>query len=244
MFQRGELIDAIVVHGVSLGSELAGFIPVPKCERGNSQDLSRFLDGEIDIFHGSTRRVINITNLAYVLIYTSIMKRKILSVFIVSFVAAVLIRAFVIEGFFVVGDSMEPVIHSGDYVFINKLAFTKREPRREEIVIASSRGGERLIKRIIGLPGERVSIEDGKIVIKSGRLDEGDVLEEIYLNNGQTSSTTGISLIKLDPGEYFALGDNRNVSIDSRELGPIDIWDIKGSVIGSFNLTHLKYKGF
>ncbi len=164
--------------------------------------------------------------------------------FIVAFIGALFLRTFIIEGFIVIGDSMEPSIRSGDYVFVNKIAYAKREPRREEIIVASSRSGERIIKRIIGLPGERVAIENGKVVIKSGRTDPGEVLAEIYLNEGQTSLTTGISLIKLDPGEYFALGDNRKVSIDSRELGPIDIWDIKGRVIGVFNITHLKYKGF
>ena len=172
------------------------------------------------------------------------MKKAALSVLIVAFIGALLLRTFVIEGFIVIGDSMEPSIHSGDYVFVNKIAYANREPRREEIIVASSRSGERLIKRIIGLPGERVTIEDGKVVIKSGRKDDGEVLAEIYLSEGQTSSTTGISLIKLDPGEYFALGDNRKVSIDSRELGPIDLWEIKGGVVGAFNITHLKYKGF
>jgi len=140
---------------------------------------------------------------------------------------------------------MEPAIKSGDYVFVNKLAFIKSEPKRGDVVVASPRGGnKKLIKRIIGLPGERVSIENGKVVIRAGRLDEGEILAEAYLGEGQTSSTTGISLIKLDLEEYFALGDNRMVSIDSRELGPVDEWDIKGKVIGSLNLMHFRYKGF
>jgi len=173
------------------------------------------------------------------------MKAKILSVLIVAFAGAILIRTFVIEGFIVLGDSMEPAISNGDYVFINKLAFVRSEPRRGDVVVANSREEEKkLIKRIIGLPGERVSIEDGKIVIRAGRLDDGEILAETYLGEGQTSSTTGISLIKLDPKEYFALGDNRNVSVDSREFGPLDLWDIKGKVFGSLNLVHFKYKGF
>ena len=173
------------------------------------------------------------------------LKGKILSVLIVAFLATVLIRTFVMEGFIVLGDSMEPAINSGDYVFINKLAFTRSEPQRGDIVVANPRGdNKKLIKRIIGLPGERVSIESGKVVIRAGRLDEGEILAEAYLGRGQTSSTTGISLIKLDSKEYFALGDNRNVSIDSRELGPIDIWDIKGKVVAGINLVHFRYKGF
>ena len=171
-------------------------------------------------------------------------KHKLLSVLIVAFLGAVILRTFVVEGFIVIGDSMEPAIKSGEYVFVNKLGYAWSEPKRGDVVVARPRGmDQKVIKRIIGLPMERISIENGKVVIREGRLDEGVMLEEIYLNVSETASS-GISHINLDPGEYFALGDNRQVSIDSRELGPIDRWDIRGKVIGSLNLVHLIYKGF
>lgn len=171
-------------------------------------------------------------------------KRKILIILLVAFVVSAILRTFVVEPFLVIGDSMEPTIQSGDYVFINKLAYVFKEPQRGDIVIALSREfKQRVIKRIIGLPGERFSIENGRVMIRVKRTDVGVELEERYLTSIDTPST-GIVKINLDPKEYFALGDNRAVSIDSRELGPIDVWDIKGKAFASISLKNLKIRVF
>lgn len=173
------------------------------------------------------------------------MKSKIFSVFLVAFIGAALVRTFVVEGFIVIGDSMEPTIHSGDYIFINKLAYWNIKPERGDIVVANSRAPrkEKVVKRIIGMPGERFAVEEGAVVIRATRLEPGVILSEGYLT-GTSTPSVGITLIKLDPKEYFALGDNRTVSIDSRELGPIDIWDIKGRAWGAFNLKNFSFRLF
>lgn len=171
-------------------------------------------------------------------------KTKIASVVLIAFICTLFIRVFVIEGFIVSGDSMVPTINSGDYVFINKLAYWGREPVREDIVVAIPRTyPNKVIKRIIGLPGERFHIENNRVVISDSRTDPGVVLTEIYLQSS-TTPAIGTTLIQLDPEEYFALGDNRQVSIDSRELGPLDKWDIKGKVIGIFDFKSFKYTSF
>lgn len=171
-------------------------------------------------------------------------KSKLFSVLIVALIITALLRTFVFEGFIVLGDSMEPSIHPGDYVFINKLAYLRKEPVRGDIIVVNPRDQDlKIIKRVIGLPGDRLSIEDGKIVIRQNRFDAGEVLVESYVSNSETGSN-GITVIKIDPKEYFAMGDNRSVSIDSRELGPVDSWDIKGKVIGAFNLKNFKYRRF
>ena len=170
-------------------------------------------------------------------------KQKIISVIVVVFVVTVLLRLFVFEGFIVKGDSMEPAIHSGDFVFINRLAYLGSEPKRGDVIVAVPRNMNiKVLKRVVGMPGERLSIESGKIVLRTNRTDTGQELQEIYLNTPNTPAV-GITLITLDPKEYFALGDNREVSVDSRELGPIDYWEIKGKVIGILSLSALKYKG-
>ena len=105
---------------------------------------------------------------------------------------------------------MAPTILSGDYVFINRLSYLRKEPVRGDIIIAIPREqGFKVIKRVTGLPGEDVEM-DGKT-------------------------------FKLDPQEYFTLGDNSEVSIDSRELGFFDKWQIKGKVFGVFRLSRFKY---
>ncbi len=141
-------------------------------------------------------------------------KQKILAIAIVVFVCALFLRIFVMEGFVVSGDSMEPTIHSGEFVFINKVAYWWSEPQHGDIVVVIPRiYPNKILKRVIGLPGEKL--------------------------NG-----TSTDKIVLDPKEYYVMGDNRGVSIDSRELGPVDRWSIKGKVIGALNLKNLKYISF
>lgn len=169
------------------------------------------------------------------------MKKKVLAVLLVALLGAIFIRTFFVDGFIVRGDSMEPAIRDGDYIFINKLAFLNQEPERGDVVVVTPREKDfKVIKRIVGLPGERFAIEEGSVVIRVNRLDEGKVLEEAYLSEKNTEARNPI-LINLDPGEYFALGDNRAVSTDSRDMGPIDRWKIKGRVFGVLRLSILKY---
>lgn len=171
-------------------------------------------------------------------------KQKVLSALLIIFLSTLFIRTFIIEGFVVRGDSMSPTILSGDYVFVNKLAYKRSEPKRGDIVVANPRDDQRkVLKRIIGMPGERFEIVDGQVTLREGRLDEKVPLEEMYLSTGETPAK-GITYINIDPQEYFALGDNRAVSIDSRDLGPIDRWDIKGRVFGAFSLKSFSYKSF
>jgi len=171
------------------------------------------------------------------------LKKKIKAVLLVAFVGALLIRVFVVEGFIVKGDSMSPTVLSGDYVFVNKLAYWHSGPSRGDVVVVIPRNETfKVIKRIIVLPGERFSIENGKVVIREDRLDEGKTLDEDYVPN-DIESPVGITQARLDPEEYFALGDNVSVSLDSRVLGYMDRWDIKGRAFGVFRLNGFKYIG-
>jgi len=174
----------------------------------------------------------------------SFSKQKTLAVAIVVFVIVLFIRLFVLEVFFVSGDSMAPTILNGDLVFVNKLAYTKNEPTRGDIVVAIPRVYPgRVVKRIIGLPGEWFSIENERIVIRNSRTDAGVTIDESYLKFSATPAV-GKTRTNIDSKEYFALGDNRGESIDSRELGMIDLWSIKGRVVGVLRFNPLKYIGF
>ena len=124
-----------------------------------------------------------------------------------------------------VGQSMEPTLASGDRVLTNRLIYKITEPKRGELIVFKPNGNENshyYIKRVIGLPGERIQIIDGFIYIN------GEVLvEEIKLEKMKYAGIAEEEL-KLGEGEFFVLGDNRNASEDSRnaEIGVIRMQDI------------------
>ncbi len=171
-------------------------------------------------------------------------KENIIAVLIVSFILVMGIRQFVFEGFFVSGDSMAPTILSGDFVLVNKLAYLFSEPERTDIVVAIPRVYPgKVVKRIIGMPYEWFLIENNRVVIKNSRTEESVNLDEAYLEFPDTPEV-GKTKTNIDPYEYFTLGDNRKVSIDSRELGMIDRDSIKGRVFGVISFKRATILGF
>jgi signal peptidase I len=124
---------------------------------------------------------------------------------------------------------MEPNFEDGDYLIIDELSYRFREPKRGEVLVFKNPKNphQRFIKRIIGLPGEKILIENGKITIFKG--NESQVLNELsYLNSPWTNGNLEISL---GENEYFVLGDNRNYSFDSRYFGPLPKKYIVGRVL-------------
>jgi signal peptidase I len=130
--------------------------------------------------------------------------------------AAVLSLALqaVVQQRLVEGTSMEPTLHTGQRLLINRLpSYGIGEPARGEIVVFHSWGdGKDYIKRVIGLPGERISIHDEQVFVDDTELDEP------YLD--QVTRDT-VSDVTLGPDEYYVLGDNRGNSADSRYYGPL-----------------------
>ncbi|MBI3074696.1 MAG: signal peptidase I [Parcubacteria group bacterium] len=169
--------------------------------------------------------------------------KQVFQLFLVVLLTGIVLRMFVIDSFIVKGNSMAPLILENDYVFVNKFAYAfGYEPKRNDIIVSRFRDVDpNAIKRVIGLPRERVEISPEKIVVKKNRDDDGVTLpEDAYLalaNFPLNGSTT----ITLDPQEYFILGDNRFVSTDSRELGPVDKWDIAGRVFLVFRLRTFSF---
>ena len=165
---------------------------------------------------------------------------------VVVFVSVVLLRLFVMDSFIVRGDSMAPTVLNYDYVFINKLAYRfGNEPKRGDLVVLANQNTKQkhIIKRVIALPKERIVIENGGVRIKESRDENGVVLQEEYLTLPNTPAV-GVIYINLDPQEYFVLGDNRQISIDSRVLGPINKWEIKGEVFLVIQFTKFWFKLF
>ena len=120
------------------------------------------------------------------------------------------------------GPSMESTLHDGDNMILDKISYRFSDPERYDIVVFPGQLDEAgnktmYIKRIIGLPGETVEIKDGKIYI------DGLVLNtDIYAKDGITEEgSPEFNNITLKENEYYCLGDNREVSEDSRYIGPV-----------------------
>ena len=139
---------------------------------------------------------------------------------VISLVIILPIRYYVIQPFFVLGASMEPNFENGDYLIIDEISYRFNQPQRGDVIVFKYPNNPKqyYIKRIIGLPGEIITISDEKIVIKNKANPDGFAPEEDYLSgaetNGNISATLGFD-------EYFVLGDNRGASSDSRMWGAL-----------------------
>lgn len=147
------------------------------------------------------------------------------TVLIVGFFA-IIIRTFLLQPFIVEGRSMEPNFANNDYLLIDKLSYRLREPARGEIIVFRYPKDTRqnYIKRVIGLPGETVTIESNLIKVFSSSDTTGKPLHETYLPTDTVTSVFGGDKklsITLQSDEYFVLGDNRDASSDSRIFGAV-----------------------
>ncbi len=132
------------------------------------------------------------------------------------------IRVFIAQPFIVSGSSMDPTFENGEYLIVDEISYRFDEPERGDVIIFKypKDPSKYFIKRIIGLPGETVTISATRVHIttsKGEELDEQIILDEAYLSH----PTLGSSSLTLDADEYFVMGDNRPASSDSRIWGPL-----------------------
>lgn len=138
---------------------------------------------------------------------------------IISLAIILPIRYFLIQPFYVKGASMEPNFYDHEYLIIDEISYRFNDPDRGDIVVFKypKDPNQYFIKRVIGLPGEKVEIKDGRVFIDNQPLVEDyladDVLTRLPLR--------GYGDLTLADGEYFLLGDNRDQSLDSRHFGPV-----------------------
>ena len=142
-------------------------------------------------------------------------------------IAIVLIVTAMIKPTIVRGPSMDDTLHDGNYLILNKLAYRSESPKYGDIVVfpSDADGGEEklFIKRVIGVGGDEVTV-DGKTVYVNGKQ-----LDEPYVQK-DTEGTGASKSWTVPEGKVFVMGDNRDVSLDSRRIGPIDEEIIIGKV--------------
>lgn len=151
---------------------------------------------------------------------------------IIVFMIAFSIRYFLIQPFVVEGNSMLPNFIDTEYLLAEKLSFSVIQAKRGDVVIFKypKNPSVNFIKRIIGLPGETVTIENGTVKIINNENPNGFIIDEKgYLNSGvKTVTSEKVYSITLQDGEFFVMGDNREHSSDSREWGVLP----KSNIIG------------
>lgn len=140
------------------------------------------------------------------------------------------IYLFIAQPHKVSGYSMFPNYHDGDYIITDKISYKLGQPKRGEIVVFKNPrdDSQDFIKRIIGLPGEKVKLLSNHIYINSQPLNEPYLGQEI-ITEGQLFLKDGDE-VTVEPNHYFVLGDNRPRSSDSREWGAIETKAIIGKV--------------
>lgn len=129
------------------------------------------------------------------------------------------------------GRSMNPTFYTDDRLVVSRLNYLFGKPERGDIVVFNSVNpaefaqGVMLIKRVVGLPGETVELRNQQVYIN------GIALDEPYINEACDVARCPDMLEQLGANEYFVMGDNRNVSQDSRRFGPVNIDHIVGEAV-------------
>jgi len=128
-----------------------------------------------------------------------------------------------LQSFVVVEHCMEPNLHEGERLLVNKVVYNFHDPERGDVIILDPpfETDEVYIKRIIGLPGDTVEVKDGAVYINGTKLDEPYIKEPPHYTYGPE---------EIPEGEYFVLGDNRNNANDSHKWGTVPGENIIGKV--------------
>lgn len=169
---------------------------------------------------------------------------EILEFIIIAISLVFIVRSYIVQPFLVWGSSMSPNFSSGDYILIDEISLFFRDIKRGEVVVFKypQDPSTYFIKRVIGLPKEKIQIIDGKIVVFNQEYPNGFILNEPYLSGFIKTENRKFSEkgIVLNDDEYFVLGDNRQYSYDSRDWGVLK----KDHIVGIARLRLYPLKSF
>ncbi|UOF91892.1 signal peptidase I [Fodinisporobacter ferrooxydans] len=138
----------------------------------------------------------------------------------IALIIAFLIKQFVFAFFQVSGESMDRTLANGERVLVDKIPYYFHQPQYNDIVVFHESADEDWIKRVIGRPGDTILFKNG-ILYRNGKQ-----VSEPYINGPMVPGDFGP--YKIPQGDLFLMGDNRNVSKDSREIGPVKISQVIG----------------
>ncbi len=156
----------------------------------------------------------------------------ILQTLILAAAAFVVVYMFLFRPFEVKGESMYPNLHDSEYLITNLIGLKLSDPKLGDVIVfkAPNETERDFIKRVIGLPGDRVSIRDGQVYLNGEQLDESKYLKSSVKTYGGSFLQEGEEVL-VPEGYFLVLGDNRSYSSDSREWGLVPKKNIIGSSI-------------
>ena len=152
---------------------------------------------------------------------------------IVTIVATIVlifvIRTFIFSPVIVEGDSMNPTLFDGDRLFINKIGKYIGDIDRLDVVVFKDKNNNHYIKRVVGMPGDRIHFKDNLLYINDQLVTESYVIEDVYQRDITLNTLYGYE--EIPENYYFVLGDNRPNSLDSRQrsIGLVHHKQILGS---------------
>lgn len=163
---------------------------------------------------------------------------------LIAIIVAMIFRFYLFSPIIVDGPSMQSTLQNGDHMIVNKFSYKIGDPKRFDIVVFHATDEKDFIKRIIGLPGETVSVEDDDLYI-NGEFVAEDFLDKLspYVKNQYGFTLEDVTNVQVIPEDYyFVMGDNRNDSTDSRMIGLIH----RDEIVGKTKLIYwpLKRIGF
>jgi signal peptidase I len=146
---------------------------------------------------------------------------------VIALIIVIPVRLFIAQPFIVSGASMEQTFHNGEYLIVDQLSYHLRHPERGDVVIFRypRDPSKYFIKRVIGVPGDTITIEGSTVSIQNEQTPQGMVINEPYI----ASMRPGVTIVEeLGEREYFVMGDNRDQSSDSRVWGVLQEENIIG----------------
>lgn len=160
---------------------------------------------------------------------------------LIGLAIALFIKIFIFSPYTVQGASMEPTLHNEERLFVNKFtAFTDSFNRGDVIIIKRPEETERYVKRIIGLPGDTIEMDNDQLYVNGEKIEEHYLRENRMAAKQQSMKLTeDFGPIEVPKGNYFVMGDNRLVSMDSRNgLGFIE----ESTIIGKAQFVMMPIK--
>lgn len=153
-----------------------------------------------------------------------------LEFYIFAGVFFIIIWYFVLSPRAIDGISMFPYLHNEDFILVYKLQYLSKAPKRGDVVVFKHSETQDYIKRVIGLPGETVKIENGSVYINGKLLDESAYLDAAVRTQPGTSIKEGVDYV-VPAGQYVLMGDNRPFSTDCREFGAVPKEYLEGKAL-------------